>query len=113
MAANGARTRTIMPMVDADELAVFLRGVRHALNLLDEEIAQTRTGRQVIPNAEQLREVQRDLGEIVDMPFGPRSFRAYPRWDGRAARVVQDWPEENPVRRDVLRLWRMYRRRII
>jgi hypothetical protein len=100
-------------MVDPDDLAVFLRGVRHALTLIDEELGQSRTGRQTRPSPEELREVQRDLGEIVDQPFGPRSFRAYPRWDGRAARVVNDWPEENPVRRDIMRLWRQYRRKIV
>lgn len=97
-------------VVDPDELAVFLRGVRHTLRVIEDELPRTRTGKQARPTAAELLEVQRNLSELLDRParFAPLAF---PRWDGRAARQVQDWPEDNPVRRDVVRLWTRYTRR--
>ena len=83
------------------------------LLLLDEEMSRTRAGRQSRPTSEELREVQRNLAEMIERPYGVRTFTTYPKWDGRAARVVMGWPDDSDVRREVLRLWTHYTRRFL
>ena len=98
---------------DAEERAVFLRNVRQALQLIEEEMSRTRT--RVNPNARptvaELRDVERNLAEILDRPYRltAKSDRS---WDGRAARLVKDWPGDDPVRHAVTQLWNQYTRRL-
>ena len=94
---------------DNDDRAQFFRGVRRTLSLIEEELAQTRVGRQAVPTSEALRDVQRNLQELVDRPRVGRG-KMTRGWDGRAARLVKDWPGDNPVRHAVLRLWTQYSR---
>ena len=95
---------------DADEIAVFMRSVRNLLHSIDEEMSQSISGRRTRPTAEQLRDVQRNLTDMMERPHWSRSYGQLPRWDGRATGLVRDWPEDNDVRREVLRLWTQYTR---
>lgn len=95
---------------DAGDRAAFLRAVRQALLLIEEEMSRSRTGRQLRPRSDELRDVQRNLSEILDRPYRV-SAQSQRTWDGRAARVVKEWPADNPVRRAVTQLWNLYTRR--
>ena len=96
---------------DQEDRAVFLRGVRQALLLIEEEMSRSRTGRQLRPRADELRDVQRNLSEILDRPYRVSAL-SQRTWDGRAARIVKEWPADNPVRRAVTQLWNLYTRRM-
>jgi hypothetical protein len=95
---------------DSDEIAVFMRSVRHVLSVIEEEMSQSLAGRQRHPTAEQLRDVQRNLIDMTERPHWSRSYQTLPKWDGRATGLVREWPEDNDVRREVLRLWTQYTR---
>lgn len=90
---------------------VFLRNVRQALQLIDEEMSRSRTGRQARPTPHELLDVQRNLSEILDRPYRVSAQTMAGMWDGRAARLVKDWPADNQVRRVVTQLWNFYTRR--
>ena len=98
-------------MVDErDERRIFLRSVRQALQLIEEEMSRSRTGRQSRPTPHELLDVQRNLSEILDRPYRVSATTMTGMWDGRAARVVKEWPADNQVRRVVTQLWNVYTR---
>lgn len=93
-----------------EERVVFLRSVRAALQLIEEEMSRSRTGRQARPTPHELLDVQRNLSEILDRPYRVSAASMTGMWDGRAARVVKEWPADNQVRRAVTQLWNVYTR---
>ena len=93
-----------------EERTVFLRSVRAALQLIEEEMSRSRTGRQARPTPHELLDVQRNLSEILDRPYRVSAASMTGMWDGRAARVVKEWPADNQVRRAVTQLWNVYTR---
>lgn len=99
---------------DAEERAAFLRNVRQALQLIEEEMSRkrTRANEQVKPNVAELRDVERNLADILERPYRLTAASADRMWDGRAARLVKDWPGEDPVRHAVTQLWNQYTRRL-
>lgn len=98
---------------DAEERATFLRNVRQALQLIEEEMSRTRTrtNPQAKPTVAELRDVERNLSEILERPYR-LSAGSERSWDGRAARIVKDWPGDDPVRHAVTQLWNQYTRRL-
>ena len=100
---------------DAEERAAFLRGVRQALQLIEEEMSRKRLrtkNEEVKPNVSELRDVERNLAEILERPYRLTAASADRMWDGRAARLVKDWPGDDPVRHAVTQLWNQYTRRL-